>query len=129
MTVEFTLTYRTGGMADDAHARDFMLAFALYCHERGINPKLAAARQQSRAGRPYWVVIADLPRGFIAPRPDRAALWPHGMTQVVRYRGQVAANAAAWFAGLYTRWSICVLPEFLTHSRFSAPDTSFGVSQ
>ena len=129
MTVEFTLTYRTGAIPDDSHARDFMMAFGLYCHDRGINPKLAAEKRQDRAGRPHWVVVADLPRGFTAPLPDRAGLWPHGMTQVVRYRGQVAANAAAWFAGLYTRWSICVLPEFLTHSRFSAPDTSSGFAQ
>ncbi|MGH8040048.1 MAG: hypothetical protein ACRES5_05195 [Pseudomonas sp.] len=129
MAVEFTLTYRTGATANETDARDFMMALALYCHDRGISPKLAASKLQDRGGRSYWVVIADLPRGFTAPLPDRSGLWPHGMSQVVRYRGQVAADAAAWFAGLYTRWSICVLPEFLTHSQNSAPDTFSGVSQ
>lgn len=129
MTVQFTLTYRTGAVAEDDHARHFMMDLALFCHDRGLNPKLAAVKCHTREGRPYWIVLADLPRSFMAPRPDSAGLWVHGMSQVVRYRGQVAAHAVAWFAGLYARWSLCALPEFLTHSQNSAPDTSSGVSQ
>lgn len=129
MIREFTLTYRAGVAADDAHVLNFMGLFEQHCSERGIPYKLAAVERRTLSGLPYWLVFAEVPLHWSVPHLDKAGFWPHGMTQVVRLRGQVAADAAAWFAGLYRRWSICLLPEFLTHSRISAPDTSSGVSQ
>jgi len=129
MIREITLTYRTGVVSTDLDVLAFMIAFEQYCHEKGIDCKLAAVERSTLSGNPYWLVFAEVPLHFSVPHLDKSGLWPHGMTQVVRLRGQVAADAVAWFAGLYRRWSICLLPEFLTHSRSSAPDTFLGVSQ
>lgn len=129
MIREITLTYRTGVVPDDAHLLSFMGRLEQHCRERGIGYKLAAIERRTLSGNPYWLVLAEVPLHWSVPHLDKAGLWPHGMTQVVRLRGQVAADAAGWFAGLYARWSICAPPEFLTHSRSSAPDTFPGVSQ
>ncbi len=129
MIREITLTYRTGVIPADLDVLAFMIGFEQDCRAKGIDCKLAAVERRTLTGNRYWLVFADVPLHFSIPHLDKSGHWPHGMTQVVRLRGQVAADAAAWFAGLYRRWSICLLPEFLTHSRFSAPDTFSGVSQ
>lgn len=124
MVREICLTYRKGTKPRRAHAQEFLDAFSSFCSERGIDCRLAAFLLHTINGTPYWLVLAEVPSGFSVPHLDKAGLWQHGVTSVVCYRGQVAADAVAWFAGLYTRWPIRVLPKFLTHSRNLAPDTS-----
>lgn len=124
-----TLTYRNGIAASPVHVQEFESAWTSWCDERGFSASLAFSLQVSSSGRVYWLARTIVPSNVTVPHLDKAGLWPHGMTEVVRFRGQVAAPAVAWFAGLYTRWPICVLPDFLTHSRNSAPDTFSGVSQ
>lgn len=130
MIRELTLTYRADGVLAYQHITDFFGALSLYLLDKGVPATLCGFRAgEGRKGTRYWVVVIDLPRGNHIPHLDKAGLWPHGVTSVANLRGQVAADAVGWFAGLYARWSICATPEFLTHSQNSAPDTFFGVSQ
>lgn len=130
MIRECFLTYRTGVTADTSHVEIFMAALGQYFQNLWpCEVKMAAAQLLTMKGNPYWVVYVDVPGHLSIPHLDKAGLWPHGMTQVVHLRGQVATHVAGWFAGLYARRSICAPPEFLTHSRFSAPDASSGGSQ
>ncbi|MGE8209312.1 MAG: rolling circle replication-associated protein [Stenotrophomonas rhizophila] len=130
MIRELTLTYRADGVLAYQHLMDFFGALSLHLLDKGIPATLRGFRAgEGVKGTPYWVVLIDLPRGNHIPHLDKAGLWPHGMTSVANLRGQVAVDSAGWFAGLYARWSICATPDFLTHSRNSAPDTFSGVSQ
>lgn len=126
---EFMLTYRPGVLPDDSQIQVFLTDFSGWCRDHGISHKLCARMAEAKSGVRYWIVFADLAGNPCVPYLDKAGFWPYGLTQVVRLRGQVAAKAVGWFAGLYARWSICVPPEFLTHSWSSAPDAFPGGSQ
>lgn len=121
-----TLTYRDGGPLDVQHLAEFRERWDRWCQGNGFDASLSFFKEEGRNGRQWWLARTIVPRGITVPHLDSAGLWLHGMTQVVSCRRQVAANAAGWFAGLYARWPIRVPPEFPTHSRFSAPDSSFG---
>lgn len=130
MIVELTLTYRSGGVLQFDHITDFFEALSLALIDSGHSATLRGFRtEQARSGMRYWVVLLELPRGYRLFYPDKVGIWPHGMSSVARLRGQVAADAAGWSAGLYARWPIRVPPEFPTQSRFSAPDAFLGCSQ
>lgn len=118
-----TLTYRVGVAASPVHLQEFESAWTHWCEQAGFSASLAFSLQATTSGRIYWFARTIVPSNVAVPYLDRLGIWPHGMTQVVRLRGQVAAPAAGWFAGLYARWPICAPPEFLTHSWSSAPDT------
>lgn len=119
-----TLTYRPGVECDESHIAQFLAAWSEWCKARGFVSHAEVAGVTGRTGRHWWEVLVVVPQGINVPHLDKAGLWPYGLTQVVRYRRQVAAHAVGWFAGLYARWPIRVPPEFLTHSRSSAPDAS-----
>lgn len=126
--IEMTLSYRQGVQAAESHVSQFREGWNRWCAARGFAAELVFRAELGRTGRRYWTASAYVPAGSVVPHLDKAGLWPHGMTQVVRFRGQAAALQRDGLPACTRDGRYACSPEFLTHSRSSAPD-AFGGSQ
>lgn len=121
MHVLLTLTYRPGEVVDHLHLKTFLATWAEFCSLEGIPSTCAGQGVTNQQGKFWWEVVAEVPAGFRVPHLDKAGMWPHGVTSVLRYRRQVGASSLGWSAGLSAS-AVTRPPESLTQARPSAPD-------
>lgn len=84
-----TLTYRPGVVWKPQHVRDFLTLCRKRFARRGEPLRYTWVLEMTARGVPHYHVIFWVRASLRLPAPDRAGLWPHGLSQVQRARSPV----------------------------------------
>lgn len=84
-----TLTYRNGVTWKPSHIRDFLTAMRNRFSRKGEPLRYVWVLELTARGIPHYHVMFWVRSSLRLPTPDRAGLWPHGMSQVQRARSPV----------------------------------------
>ena len=84
-----TLTYREDVEWRASHIREFLDLCRKRFARRGEPLRYVWVLELTKRGRPHYHLVFWIPASLRFPTPDRAGLWPHGMSQVKRAGGSV----------------------------------------
>lgn len=84
-----TLTYRPGVSWQPQHIRDFLTLCRKRFARKGELLQYVWVMELTKAGVPHYHLVFWVRASLRLPAPDRAGLWPHGLSQVQRARSPV----------------------------------------
>jgi hypothetical protein len=88
-----TLTYRPGEDWAPRQITVCMQRIRAYLSRRGLPSRYVWVLEATKAGRPHYHVLIQLPYGFSMPKPDKQGWWTHGLT-----RTEIARRAVGYLA-------------------------------